>query len=430
MARRRALWFDKSMRTTFLPSVAILSLCWTAWCCPASADPVAQWVQSSRGNNAEILKARAEFRAALAKVPQAKSLPDPAIELETMGADSIGAEQTVRLAQAFPWPGTLGRRGSEASLQARAYWHEVQQLELAMASRVRVLATEIAYLQREKSLVAQNLELFKKQEEYLEQATRGGAEVSDLVRVEMESGLLADELARIDEMIVREAAELEAIIGRKVAPAEIARLAMPTGVNSPRESKRPAVMLEAANPGLQALALRVEAARAGLSLARLETLPEFMVGAGYRRVDEPGMGGGREWMNEAVVMISVSLPIWGAKNQGRRDEAAAMVEAAQSEHLNASRMLRARFETLMSRGRDARRRAGLYQDKLLPKARQAHEAVEASYRAGRAGLLDVFASRRALLETETGYWRAVADSRINEAEISALFGTEIQHFKP
>lgn len=393
---------------------------------PSRADVVSGWVAAARENNSEILRGRAELRAALARVPQAKSLPDPAIEFETMGADSVGSEQTVRLAQAFPWPGTLGQRESSASLQARSYWHEVQSMELAVASRIRTIAAEIAYLHKEASLVRENLELFKKQEDFLEQASRGGGDISELVRVEMESGLLADELARIDEMIKREKAELEAIIGRTVPDAEVNRVVLTRPPSSSDKTEALAARLEATNPMLQALSSRVEAARAGVALARLETFPEFMLSAGYRRVNEPGMGGSRAWMNEAVVMFSISLPIWGEKNTGKRDEARAMLEVADRERENASRMLRARLETLLSRGRDAARRAKLFHEDLLPKARQAHETVEASYRAGRASLLDVFDSRRRLLETETGYWRSLADQHINRAEVEALFGTEVQ----
>lgn len=394
------------------------------------ADVVPAWIATAREKNSEIQKGKAELKAALARVPQAKSLPDPAIEFEAMGENSFGAEQTVRLAQAFPWPGTLGQRESSASLQARAYWHEVQNLELAVASRIRAIAVEVAYLKKEASLVRENLQLFKKQEDFLEQMSRGGGEVSDLVRVEMESGLLGDELAKIDEMVEREKAELEAIIGHPIADSEIGQVVMPSRSVHTDKTEIFVARLEATNPMLQALSSRVEAARAGVSLARLETYPEFMVSAGYRRVNEPGMEGNSEWMNEAVVMFSISLPIWGEKNSGKRDEASAMLEVAVREKENASRMLRSRLEILLSRGRDATRRAKLFQDQLLPKARQSHETVEASYRANKASLLDVFESRRRLLETETGYWRAVADQYINRAEIEALFGTEIQTRKP
>ncbi len=390
------------------------------------ADMVANWISSAREQNSEIQKGKAELKAAMARVPQAKSLPDPAIEFETMGEDSVGAAQSVRIAQAFPWPGTLGQRESSASLQARAYWHEVQNLELAVASRIRAVAVEIAFLKKEAALVKENLNLFMKQEDFLEQVSRGGGEVSDLVRVEMESGLLSDELAQIDERIKREKAELEAVIGRPIPDAELNQVKMPSRSVSPEKAESLTSRLEASNPILQAFSSRIEAARTGVSLARLETYPEFMVSAGYRRVNEPGMGGSREWMNEAIVMVSISLPIWGEKNSGKRDEAAAMLEVAVQERENTARLLRSRLEILLSRGRDATRRAKLFHDQLLPKARQSHETVEASYRADRASLVDVFESRRRLLETETGYWRSVADQHINRAEIEALFGTEIQ----
>lgn len=392
---------------------------------PLHAGVVSEWMAAARSNNADILKARAEYRAATARVPQAKSLPDPMVELETMGADSVGAEQTVRLAQAFPWPGTLGQRESVASFQARAYWHEIQALELTIASRTRAIAAEMAYLRQESSLIRQNIELFKKQEDFLEQASRGGGEVSDLVRVEMESGLLGDDLARLEEMFAREKADLEALIGRAVEEAELRRLPSLAKVPALPSRESLTARLEATNPTLQALGSGIEAARSGVRLARLETYPEFMLSAGYRRVNEPAMGGNREWMNEAVVMFSISLPIWGEKNRGVRDEAGAMLESAVQEHEAARRMLRARLDILLSRHRDATRRAALFNDRLLPRAKQAHETVESSYRAGRTSLLDVFDSRRRLLETETGYWRAVADAHITGAEIDALFGTQI-----
>ena len=396
----------------------------------AHADIVSDWVEAAREHNAEIQRGKAELRAALSRVPQAKSLPDPAIEFETMGAEAVGSEQTVRLAQAFPWPGTLGQRESSASLQARAYWHEVQSLELSVVSRIRTIAAQISFMRREASLVRINLDLFKKQQDFLEQVSRGGGEVSDLVRVEMESGLLADELAQIDERIQRERAELEAIVGRPITDNEIHSLNLTEHITPLAKKEFLAAKLETTNPMLQAASSRIEAARAGVSLARLETYPEFMVSAGYRRVNEPGMGGNREWMNEAVLMFSVSLPVWGEKNVGKRNEAVAMLEAAEHERENIARSLHARLESLLSRERDATRRAILFHDQLLPKARQSHEIIEASYRSNRASLLDVFASRRRLLETETGYWRAVADQHINRAEIEALFGTEIQDRLP
>lgn len=371
-------------------------------------------------HNPEIQRARAETQAALARIPQSASLPDPALAAETMGTDVVGSAQSIRLSQAFPWPGTLGRRDAVATWQARAFAFEVRAIELRVAAAIRAQAAEIAYLQHEATLIGRNLRLYRKQEDFLEQAVRAGSEVADLLRVEMESELLRDERAQIDETRTRAAAELAAVVGAEIEPASLASLtlALPE-IDVPRAPDLED-SLRHRSPTLLAQTARIEAAQAGVVLARLETYPEWMVSAGYRRDSEPRPGGGRESMHEAIAMLSVTLPLWTPKNRGRRDEAAAMAEAAQQEHAAALRMLHAELTAALSRERDAARRVRLYRDRLTPKAQQTHDAVETAYRAGNASLLDLFTERRRLLDSERGYWRAVADLHVARAQRDAL----------
>jgi len=394
---------------------------------PAKADVVSEWIAAAKENNAALARTKAEAKAAFARVPQAKSLPDPTVEVGSTGfQEEIGAFQYARLAQAFPWPGTLGARQSAASLEARARWLQIQALELEVVSKVRVAAADLAFLAKEAELIGVNISLFEKQMDYLEQISRGGGDVSDLVRVEMESGLLNDDLQRNAERITRRLAELGSVVGRPIERGSLKRLSFPDS-NVKRKSEAEWLgELSIRNPTLQALASRTEAARAGIRVARLENYPEFMLGAGYRNFVGPQMGGGTDRRSEATVMFSISLPIWGEKNEGKRDEASAMLEAAVQQHEDASQLLRARLVSLLSNNRDATRRAVLFANELLPKAKQAHEAVETSYRAGKASLLDVFDSRRRLLDVETEMWRSKADQYMSRAEIDALFGTEIQ----
>ena len=393
---------------------------------PLHADVVNEWMVAARKHNADILKARAEYQAALAKVPQAKSLPDPMVEMRTMGGNLVDSNQRIMLSQAFPWPGTLGQRESASSFQARAYWHQIQAIELQVAARIRALAAEIGYLKKESGLIKENVDLFAKQIDFLDQRARGGGEVTELVRTEIETSLLKDGLAAVQENLARQKALLEELIGRSVTAKELAAVAPPSSVAIIPDLSSLLPKLEFTNPTLQALDSSIDAARVGIRLARLESYPEFALAAGYNSLNVPGMVGGRERMSEGMITFRISLPIWGEKNKGRRDEATAMLESASQTREATSRMLRAQLETLLSRGRDAARRAGLFSDDLLPKSRQAHESVEASYRAGKASLLDVFDSRRRLLETETGFWRAVTESHAIRAEIDALFGTSIQ----
>lgn len=391
------------------------------------ADGLDELIAAARRHNPEIQRAQAEAQAALARIPQSASLPDPALAAETMGTDVVGSGQSIRLSQAFPWPGTVGRRDAVATWQARAFAFEVRAIELRVAAALRVQAAEIAYLQHDATLIGRNLRLYRKQEDFLEQAVRAGSEVADLLRVEMESELLRDERAQIEEARTRAVAELAAVVGAEIEPGHIERLRLPLLEAEAQELEDLGEALRQRNPALLALAARIEAARAGVVLARLETYPEWMVSAGYRRDSEPRPGGGRESMHEAIAMLSVTVPLWTPKNRGRRDEAMAMAEAAQHEHAAALRMLRAELTGALSRERDAARRVRLYRDRLTPKAQQTHDAVETAYRAGNASLLDLFTERRRLLDSERGYWRAVADLLVARAQRDALVdevGTE------
>ncbi len=395
----------------------------------AWADDAATLFSAARAHNPEIQAALAEWKAAQARIPQARSLPNPTASLESMGYGAEGSENTALFTQAFPWPGTLGLRENAASLQARSTWHEVEAIELSLASQIRKLVYDIAFLKKESEIFRSTLDLYQKQEAFLEEVNRGGGDITDLLRIEIEAGLLGDDLALRGEEIIRRSAELEAIVGRPISAKELAALRLPS--TPPREASMELTsQLKLRNPILQALATRVEAARVGISLARVETMPDFMVGAGYRRVVEPGMGNSTEAMSEGVLMFSIGLPIFGAKNRGIRDEASAMLEVAEAEYETRYRMLSAQVAIFSSRQRDAARRTALFQKTLLSKARQNHESFEAAYRAGSANLVSLLEGRRALLETETGYWRALTDQHIHRADLDSLFGTQIKVQNP
>ena len=71
---------------------------------------------------------------------------------------------------------------------------------------------------------------------------------------------------------------------------------------------------------------------------------------------------------------------------------------------------------------DAQRRHVLYQDDILPKARETLESTTASYRSGRAGMIDLIDAQRTLLEFGLALERARADTFIGSARVYALVG--------
>src|SRR5680860_518238 len=75
------------------------------------AQTLDEYFKIAADNNPGLLSQRREFEAALQKVPQANSLPDPSFSVSAFGQmveTRVGPQQArFSLSQMFPWFGTL-----------------------------------------------------------------------------------------------------------------------------------------------------------------------------------------------------------------------------------------------------------------------------------------------------------------------------------
>ena len=197
------------------------------------------------------------------------------------------------------------------------------------------------------------------------------------------------------------------------APLELAplpELAAATGVgddlrgfagkNRPEIKQAEAVLAQA----------RVERSR----MAR-EALPDYRLGFEYRtyRDNEPDM---------AMFMVSVDLPLWQGKIRAGKHEADQMVAAGQSA-LEAKR-LEAELDVQQAwfNAQTARQTVHLYQDTLIPQARNRYEASEAGYRAGNVDFMDLLESERFLLETRIMAVMAAGEAGMQAARLDRALG--------
>ena len=126
---------------------------------------------------------------------------------------------------------------------------------------------------------------------------------------------------------------------------------------------------------------------------------------------------------DAVVpQLGFSLPIWwGAYGAGV--ESATASQRASDEELRGRRLtLEAELDDALFGLRDAQRRQLLYRNDILPKARETLQSTTASYRSGRAALIDLIDAQRTLLEFDLALERARADAFIAAARVRALIG--------
>lgn len=115
------------MKTKVFKNFLLTSLALGIWITGRSQQPVDSlysYLEIAANNNTVVLQRYFEYEAALQKVPQVGSLPDPDVSLGVFlrPMEQLGGNQVadIRLMQMFPWFGVLRSAKDEMSLMANA----------------------------------------------------------------------------------------------------------------------------------------------------------------------------------------------------------------------------------------------------------------------------------------------------------------------
>ncbi len=376
-------------------------------------------------HNPELQAARLRWLAARERIPQAKALPDPQLgySLEDMGGFG-SLRHRFEVSQMFPWFGKRELGGAQASLDTDIAGQEYRGVKLQLDREVAESYADYYFLAREIEVNEENLKLLG----YLERVaqtryTAGSGSQSDVVRAQVEMGVLEERLQSLRDMTRPSAATLNSLLNR---PADDP-LPLPDGLPATEMTvgeEQLRVWLLENNPALNAENLMVERERKGVDLAKLSRYPDLMVGFGLGASRDELSGTMESPGNSYMGMLSLNIPIWGRKNRAAVNEARGMQKAAAQERDNRERSLEAEFETAMFRYRDADRKVRLYRDSLLPKARQSLAVSQRAFEVGAAAFLDIVDAQRMLIELELSLERAQADKLIQHAAIAQITGVE------
>jgi len=287
---------------------------------------------------------------------------------------------------------------------------------------------DYAYNGQAIEFTAQNLALLERLEPQVEERARTGGNLNGLLRVRVEIGKLRDRLASLQEKRLQITARLAALLDLPVDETLPWPEWTPDAAISNAESDvlPDAASLVAAidvnNPELLMLERKIASARARVVLAQLENRPDFTAGVTYIQVGDPVVNpttpdAGRDpW----GVTLAVNLPVWNGRPSAARREAMALQRAGESELEDRRNQLRAEARVALSALGDAVRRVRLYENDLLPLARQAVENTITGYQGGNATLLDLIDSQRSQLGLELEHWRARADAAQQQIILQTL----------
>ena len=128
-------------------------------------DSLFNYLEIAAKNNPTVLQKYAEYQAALQKIPQVGSLPDPDVTLGVFikPMELIGGNQVadIRLMQMFPWFGVLKNAKDEMSLMAKAKYELFRDAKLQVFFDVQRTWYELHKVKQNIRISEKNIELLR-----------------------------------------------------------------------------------------------------------------------------------------------------------------------------------------------------------------------------------------------------------------------------
>ncbi|MBN2448808.1 MAG: TolC family protein [Lentisphaeria bacterium] len=392
-----------------------------------SSSGPAEYVGLALAAHPGVRHAEARWEAALQRVPQVRSLPDPMLsytyyarEVETRVGPQ---EQALAISQRLPWFGKLGLRGDMAALAAEAAREALRGVRLEVAYRVREAYGELWYLGEATRVVRDSMDLLRGVESVSRERLRSGEGMGAVLRLQVELGRLEDRLAGLEASRPALVARMNALLDRATGMP----LPSPSGLPLAPEddvSRTPALAESRirGNPGLAQTEREVARAGREVALARLERFPDITLDLRWIDTDDAAMPTADSGRDPILATVMVNLPLWQSRNRSRVLEATAAERAARAEGEGVARALEAELAWALYRCQDARRRVSLYREGLLAKARQAFASALQAFRTGATGFGELTDAQRQVLELELSLAGALRDEWLATAAVWRLTG--------
>jgi outer membrane protein TolC len=392
---------------------------------PLPTDPtLARLVDESVAARPELRQAEATVRAERERVPQAGALPDPVLSLGIQNDGfrelQIGKMETsywqVMLSQGLPWPGKRGLRSEVARAAADEAGAAVARVRLTTEADVRRAYTDLL-LSRDRLALLKQLEDIWQSSAGIARARyeSGEGAQSDVLRAQLELNRLRQRRWSLEAQERNARQTLNRLRGRALDEAIATDVSLRQAVLPalPAEGDAVADAL-ARSPELAQARLATRRAERSVALARRERWPDLSVQAGVmpRGSLEP------MWL----AGISIGLPIWSGRKQGRAvAESAAREEASQRGADAVEQTLRLRVAERRAAYGALVDTARLYREGLLVQSRATSQSTLAQYRVGKVTFASVLEANAGYIADEESFLSTVADAQriaIAAAEVS------------
>ena len=381
-------------------------------------------------HNPVIQAAYNRWQGEIKKIAAARGLPDPNINfgyfIENVETAVGPQEYKVGFMQKIPWLGKLFIQGDIQARKADAAYQLLQEAIQAQLFQMKHLYYDAYYLERAIEVTRRNLDLMKNWEQVILSKYRTGTVRHDhLIKAQIETMKLKDDI----ETLVAKRNPLIVSFGALINQPDLMKIDLPDSllfkdITFDREYLETFIIQN--NPGLKYMRLREQIADKEIRRARLNYLPDFMIGIDKiftgNRWNTTGQPVPESGKDPLVVTASVTIPLWFYKQSGETGAAKYQQKGAESKVRSRENDLRSTVEMIDFELNDAARKVILYRDLLIPKCFESIKSSEKAYIGEEADFLDLIDAQRRYLDFKLSYEHALVRYYQTLVRIESLAG--------
>lgn len=389
-------------------------------------QPVERYIAFALGQNPDIQAARKQMEAFAHQVPVAASLQDPMLGVTALPEQVQTAagqqELLVTASQKVPWFGKLNRRADVAEAQTNVARARLAAVELATIEKVKRPYYELYFIQQAIRVTEAEQKLLIDIRKVAETRYKAGrTSQQDVLRADLEVSNVENELIRLRQQLESAQARLARVLHispqtRLRAIDRLPREQLPSDLD---RLQRLAV---AARPELHAQLAAVERDQQRVALARLDYLPDVTIGATWIDVSSAGISPVANGRDSFLIGTTINLPIYRKRLDSSVRSAEAQVVATARQYDSLRDATLEEVMDLFVKVRSQQDLLVLFQEDILPRARQTLDVSSRAYNVGEVDFLQLIDNWRQLLRYEVTYHRLEASLRQSLAELERVVG--------
>ena len=387
-------------------------------------------IKEAIANNPNIKRVRYRWGAAIEKIPQAGSLPNPMFSYtyfpEPIETRLGPNDHRYMLSQTIPYPKKLSLKEKIAGFEAQAAALDHQKGIRDVITDLSESYFELLYIQKALKITRQNKDIIE------ELAKIGAADyaadsstLNDVLTAQSQLAQLNYDFLLLHELKETETTRINTLLNHPpeatIGELEDTKVQLPYSITELYD------ISSINQEEIRIINTNIEKMRSAEKLAELSYMPDFKLELLYSQIDTPdGTMQPEDAGRDAYgIKVGISLPIWSSKNDSMINEKS-MKKKEMIEMKNARiNMTNSMIKNIYFKINNAKRLMELYSDTLIPQAKATMQKAEEWYKQKNSSFAQILETQSVWLNFNLAYHRAAADHNKYAVKLQNLLGIEL-----